>query len=107
MLSSDMREVDLPGYPVTPSIGQVMCFKARQVIAFVSAIVVLSTGVTWAVLLPSITTCPSCPPYYHPCNCATDSRIPLRLVISVGGLLLAFALGKFARSARRLPWPQA
>ncbi len=79
--------------------------RARQVVGYTISGVLLAAGVAWAILLPSIRTCPSCPPGY-PCHCVTNSRIPLRVVIAVGGLVLGLLAARLARPPRKVPWSE-
>ena len=56
---------------------------------FLLAMVLMAAGIAWAVLLPNLTRCPSCPPFVA-CSCVTDSRIPLLTLIAGAGSFAAY-----------------
>ena len=80
-----------------------MTSLGRRLVLHGIAVLILGASIAWAVLIQSGTLCPSCPPQpYGPCSCITNNRIPLRVVIVAGGLLLALVVARFARPAARV-----
>jgi len=78
----------------------------RRPVGLLLAALLLGVGIAGAVLLPNVTTCPSCPPLVA-CACRTDSQIPLRLVVAAAGLGAALLVIRITRPARRTAWHEA
>jgi hypothetical protein len=66
----------------------------------------LAAGIAWAIVLPNITTCHSCPPFLA-CVCRTETRMPLRVVVAATGSGAALFVMRVNRPARRATWHEA
>jgi hypothetical protein len=75
----------------------------RPVIIYVILALIVGVAVAWAVILPSAEQFSAGPYPMH----RTHSRIPLRVVIALGGLAVAAIVTRFAHPRERIPWPLA
>jgi len=75
----------------------------RPVIIYVISSLIVGIAVAWAVMLPSVEQFSLGPYPMH----RTLSRIPLRVVIALGGLAVAAIVARFAHPRERVPWPLA
>jgi hypothetical protein len=75
----------------------------RPVIIYVISALVVGVAVAWAVILPSPEQFSAGPYPMH----RTLSRIPVRVVIALGGLAVAAIVARFAHPRERIPWPLA
>lgn len=87
----------------------------RHVVFYGVAVLILCAGVYLGVTIRSTVTCPPGDTVFSICRtgsarcltpippCAPENRIPLRVVIILGGLLLAMGAARLARRRERLP----
>jgi protein-S-isoprenylcysteine O-methyltransferase Ste14 len=87
-----------PPFPlVQPSLEPM---TTRRALGYGIAVLALAVAGVWALLIASITNCPSCPT--DPCPCSTDYRLTPRAVVIVVGVLVALIalLATRSRSSR-------
>ena len=71
----------------------------RLILVYLVAASIFLGALVWAILLPNIVKDSG-----FSNLTLTDTRIPLRVVIAGGGLLLAAGVVRFARPRERRPW---